>query len=163
MSRTELSLSDEWETPQELYGDLCKEYKINPELDTACNKINTKCRFGFTKEKSGLTYEWYSKSANSFDITYYDVWCNPPHKFTKAFVLKAHEQWKKHNINIMMLVPLQTLGRKYFNDIFDNYITPKKGVEWHRIQPRPTFIHPDQEKQENAKQEYIVIIWRKKK
>jgi len=63
----------------------------------------------------------------------------------------------------MMLVPLQTLGRKYLNDIFDNYITPKKGIEWHRIQPRPTFIHPDQEKSENAKQEYIVIIWRKKK
>ncbi|KKL88810.1 hypothetical protein LCGC14_1921050, partial [marine sediment metagenome] len=32
MSRTELSLSDEWETAQELYDHLCKKYKIYPEV-----------------------------------------------------------------------------------------------------------------------------------
>jgi len=157
MSRTELSLSDEWETEQELYNKLCEQYDVHPTLDVACTFENKKCHFGFD-----INLDSTNPAVNWIDTAYPgDIWCNPPHSKTKAFVIKAHEQWKKHNINILMLVPLQTLGRKYFNDIFDNYITPKKGVEWHRIQPRPMFIHPDQKKQENAKQEYIVLIWRK--
>ena len=76
MSKTILSKSDEWVTPQELYDELCEKYDIHPELDVACSKENTKCRFGFTKEKSALENNWYSKPPNSFDITYYDVWGN---------------------------------------------------------------------------------------
>ncbi len=151
-SRTQLSLSDEWETNQKLYDKLCTIYHIHPLVDVAATLDNKKCDIFIDVSENALENDWC-----------YDVWCNPPHSITKQFILKAHQQWLKHNINILMLVPLQTLGRKYFNDIFDNYITPKNGgIEWHRIQPRPTFIHPDQEKPENAKQEYIVIIWRKK-
>ncbi|MCH9657189.1 phage N-6-adenine-methyltransferase [archaeon] len=152
MSRTELSLSDEWETQQKLYDQLCKKYDIDPKLDVSATSQNTKCLVYMDEKDDALQLDWMYFGN--------DVWCNPPHSKTKQFVLKAHEQWMKHDINIMMLVPLQTLGRKYFNDIFDNYITPKKGTEWHRVQPRPVFTHPDQEKQENAKQEYVVLIWR---
>ena len=154
MIRTKLNLFDEWETQKELFDYLCKIYSIHPKIDAAATLENSKCTINF---RDALNCEWKQFR------TKLDVWCNPPHSITKSFVLKAHEQWLKRNINILMLVPLQSIGRKYFNEIFDNYITPKKGVEWHRIQPRPTFIHPDQEKQENARQEYIVLIWRKQK
>ena len=160
MSRTKLSLSDECETEQELYNKLCEQYNVHPKLDIAATNENKKCKF-FCDSKNDALSIWTQWEIGC-EYSKFDVWCNPPHKKTKAFVIKAHEQWKKHNINILMLVPLQTLGRKYLNDIFDNYITPKKGVEWHRVQPRPMFIHPDQKIQENAKQEYIVLIWRKK-
>lgn len=168
-TRTELSLSDEWETEQKLYDKLCQQYGLDPWLDVCANSQtqNMKCfhYFDFHVGEDALQLEWNDcicnvKTAEPSEITN-DVWCNPPHSRTKAFVLQAHEQWLTHNINIIMLVPLQTLGRKYFNDIFDNYITPKKGIEWHRVQPRPVFHNPLQEKPENAKQEYIVIIWRR--
>ena len=146
MSRTELSLSDEWETPKDLFDSLCDKYNIHPKMDVAADDWNYKGTLFINKHENALTQDWVVGDGEKLYLI--DVWCNPPHSKTKQFVLKAHEQWKKYNINIRMLVPLQTLGRKYFNDIFDNYITPKNGgVEWHRVQPRPTFIHPDQDKQ----------------
>lgn len=166
MNRTQLSLSDEWETQQDLFEKLSKKYNIKPMLDVAASRKNTKCSVwydGLTDETDALKNDWCCYPPDGWPKVFVDTWLNGPHSKTKSFVLKAHEQWQKHNINILMLVPLQTLGRKYFNDIFDNYITPQKGVEWHRVQPRPTFIHPDQKESENAKQEYIVIIWRKRK
>ena len=165
MIRTQLSLSDEWSTEESLYEFLCNKYEIHPTIDLAANHDNTKCFHFFDKSDDALSREWNTCSCDvppKEDLND-DRWLNGPHSKTKSFVLKAHEQWLKHNINILMLVPLQTIGRIYFNKIFDDYIKPNKGVEWHRVQPRPTFIHPDQEKQENAKQEYIVIIWRKRK
>ena len=158
MNRTELSLSDEWETTKELYEHLCKKYNLYPNLDVAANFDNSKCTLIFDRHANALACNWLA-----FNNEETVVWCNPPHSKTKQFVLKAHEQWVRFDTSILMLVPLQTLGRKYLNDIFDNYITPQKGVEWHRVQPRPTFIHPDQKIPENAKQEYIVLIWRKTK
>ena len=38
--RSELSLSDDWETPSNLYNHLCNTYKIRPELDVACTSKN---------------------------------------------------------------------------------------------------------------------------
>jgi phage N-6-adenine-methyltransferase len=153
MKRSQLSLSDEWETPTELFRELCYTYSLTPTLDVACTSKNQKCVLGYTKETDALDCDWYQGN---------DVWCNPPHSKTQAFVLKAHEQWYKHNINIIMLVPTGVISRKYFRSIWNNYFMVRKGVEIHPID-RPTFIHPDHDKQKSARNDYIVIIWRSRK
>lgn len=163
--RTALSRSDEWETPQDVYDQLCYAYGINPHLDVAATEQNRKCPAFYSEENfNALETDWHLFKRIDVRISHYvDVWCNPPHSKTKDFVLKAHEQWKKHNINIMMLVPAGVLCRKYFEEIFEKFVLTNHGVEWHPVRPRPAFIHPDQAQQEKARQDYIVIIWRARK
>ena len=163
MSKTALSASDEWATEQKLFDELCNQYGLNPTIDLAANHDNTKCFHFFDEEDDALSREWdrciCNVSEQDEEINN-DRWCNPPHSQTKAFMLKAHEQWKLHNINIMMLVPAGVLCRKYFQEIFEKFILTNHGVEWHPVRPRPRFVNPLQKKQEGARQDYIVIIWR---
>ena len=42
-NRTELSLSDEWETPNELYDYLTSVYEFYPYCDVCADRLNTKC------------------------------------------------------------------------------------------------------------------------
>ena len=155
-SRTQLSLSDEWATSRKLFDSLCETYHIDPKLDVSATFENRKCLVYMDEKENALTLQWMCLGD--------DVWCNPPNKKTKAFVLKAHEQWKQHNINIMMLVPSGVLCRNYFEDIYENYIKTNNGVEWHPVRPRPIFSNPLQTgKQERSKNDYIVIIWRRKR
>ena len=159
--RTALSRSDEWETERELYNRLCKQYGFKPTIDLSANEFNTKCFHYFSQLDNALTKEWNTCSCQSppkEDINN-DRWLNCPHSKTKAFVLKAHEQWLKHNINIMMLVPCGVISRKYFREIWEKFVVTGHGVEVHPID-RPSFIHPDQKERMHARQDYIVIIWR---
>ncbi len=140
--KTELSLSDEWETPQELYDYLCKKYKIKPELDVAANRTNTKC------------LAW---SELAFDIHWCrDVWCNPPHSKNEAFVRKAFNEWDKHNINIMMILPANSLCTNYAED----YILPY--AKYHPINRKYcNFLHKGESK-DHSRNGYFVVIWRKR-
>lgn len=161
MIRTKLSLSDEWETPQDLFEKLCERFDIHPQLDVAATFYNRKCEYYIPDDHYGsslndeIPVEWLRGNKKL------DVWCNPPNSKTKAFVLKAHKQWLRHNINIMMLVPCGVISRKYFRRIWDVFVEPKLGVEVHPVD-RPSFIHPEQEKRQNAMKDYIVIIWRRR-
>ena len=66
--RTELSLSDEWETPKELFEYLRYKYRFFPILDVCATKENSKCHSYYMKEDNGLNKSWHKKN-----------WCNPPH------------------------------------------------------------------------------------
>ena len=48
--------SDEWETPQDLFDDLDKEFGFN--LDPCATDDNHKCAVYLTKEQDGLEYDW---------------------------------------------------------------------------------------------------------
>lgn len=50
------SNSDEWETPQDLFEELDKEF--NFDLDVCATSDNHKCPVYFTKEDNGLTKNW---------------------------------------------------------------------------------------------------------
>lgn len=65
--------SDEWQTPQELFERLNKQYKF--KVDLAASKDNSKCEVFFSKENSYLDNR----------IPYGDpnCWLNPP--FSKAY------------------------------------------------------------------------------
>ena len=134
---------DEYETPDRLYYGLCLKYKISPKLDVAC--IDDPPNFKTARYLlDGLVSNWTE-----------DVWCNPPHSKTEKFVSMADEQWRIHNINIMMIVPANAICAHYFDDIFVEY-----HAEYHRIPGRPTFLQNGKPTKYPSRNSYFVVIWR---
>lgn len=50
------SKSDEWETPQDFYNELNKEFAFT--LDPCGTQENHKCKKFFTAEENGLLQDW---------------------------------------------------------------------------------------------------------
>ena len=148
--RSEASLSDEYETPDDVFNSLCEKYNMFPKLDVCADFTNTKCKIF---HGDSLNTEWYIRDENHI-ITLVDAWCNPPQTKCKEFVLKANEQWKRHNINIMMIIPANVLTTKYFYTVIDN-------VEYHPIKGRITFLFDGKISKFPARNGYFVVIWRK--
>ena len=98
------SISDEWETPQDLFEKYNTIYHF--QLDAAATKENTKCKDFFTKEDNALVQNW-SK--------YQTVWLNPPYgRKIGFFIKKAYEESLK-DVTIVCLIPART-DTKYFHD-----------------------------------------------
>ena len=138
-----LTADDEWETPKEFFDDLCEKYSINPRLDPCATSANRKCLLFFTEEENGLRQDWE-----------HDVWCNPPHTMTGDFVRKAHEEWLKNNINIMILVPANTVSTIWWHDCVENV------TEYHAIKGRIRFIRDGKPSKFVSRNSYILIIYR---
>jgi len=91
----------DWETPQEFFNELNKEFNFN--LDPCATKENTKCKKYFTQEEDGLKQNWRG----------YRVFCNPPYgREIGKWVKKASEA--RGGI-VVMLIPART-DTKYFHD-----------------------------------------------
>jgi site-specific DNA-methyltransferase (adenine-specific) len=142
--RSEESLSDEWETPKELFDELCDKYNIFPRLDPCATNANRKCLMFFTKEENALEQEWE-----------YDVWCNPPHSITGEFVRKAHTEWIKNNINIMMLVPANTVSTVWWHECVEGV------AEYHPVKGRIRFIRDGEPSKFQSRNAYMCVIFRK--
>ena len=142
--RSVASFSDDYETPNELFLELSKKHNIKPILDASANINNTKCPYWFSKDDDALTKKW--------DL---DTWVNPPHSLTKQFVKKADQEWQKNNINILMIIPANSICAKYCNDIFEN-----KHATYHRINGRPVFHVDGKKLSEPARNSYFAIVWR---
>jgi len=143
--RSEASLSDEYETPNHIIAELSKRHGVFPQMDVACNDNNCKTKYRLPNISS-LDVNW-NNCYNS------DVWCNPPHSLTKEFVIKADEQWKKHNLNIMMIIPANSITTKYFEKVSDN-------VEIYPIFGRITFLVDGKPSPYPARNGYFCVIWR---
>jgi site-specific DNA-methyltransferase (adenine-specific) len=93
--------SVDWETPQEVFDQLNKEFHFN--LDVAASAENAKCAEYFTKEQDGLTKDWTGRRC----------WMNPPYgvnvgKIDK-WIKKACETAKQGLGSIIVcLVPVRT-------------------------------------------------------
>ena len=127
------SKSDEWETPQELFDELNKEF--NFEVDAAASDENHKCDIYFKKNPDpfhcdGLTADWGGH------ITF----CNPPYgREIGKWVRKAYETQKsawnyKYKTIVVMLVLART-DTKWFHD----YIYNKENVEIRFLKGRLKF------------------------
>lgn len=102
------SLSDEYETPLELFNDLNSEFNFT--LDPCASNLNHKCDKYFTKEDNGLIQDW-SKDT---------VFCNPPYgKKIKLWVEKAYITNQLFNNTIVLLIPART-DTKWFHDYILN-------------------------------------------
>jgi len=98
------SKSDDWETPQELFDELDKEF--NFRLDPCCTQSNKKCQYYYTKEKDGSKNRW---------SPFGPVFMNPPYgRAIGEWVKKAYEESQKGCI-VVCLLPART-DTKWFHD-----------------------------------------------
>lgn len=154
--RSESSISDEWETPQDLFESLCRKHKIIPQLDAAATYKNKLCQFYFDKNHDALEGNWCVLNNWEWNKMWADVWCNPPNSLTQKFIEKAWQQWKNHNINIIMLIPINATVTKNG----EKYIWNEESVEIHPVLPTPRFIYKG-EQMDSSRNRYCVVIFRK--
>ena len=126
--RSEASLSDDYKTPRDLYLHLCIEYNVEPKLDVCATSRNRQCNRHIGEFADALSEDC--------DWTW-DAWCNPPHSKTGAFVKKAYEQWRKHNINIIMIIPANSVSSNYWHEFIEG------NAEYHPIRGRIKFLVPN--------------------
>lgn len=100
------SNSNEWSTPQELFGKLNKEFGFT--LDAAASDANAKCENYFTQQDNGLIQSWNN----------HRVFCNPPYgrEIGKWIAKAATEQ----NELTVMLIPARTDTKAWHKFIFGN-------------------------------------------
>jgi len=176
--RSKAMNSDEYATMWDLFNALCREYDLRPNLDVSANFENTKCMYYITKEIDALTVDWViaqdkvviGKNGTPFlshgRYAKAVVWCNPPHNKkkvngkwvsqTELFVRKAQEQWEKHNINIMMIIPANAVCTKYAEECIEGK------AEIHPIYGRPRFEVNGKPAKDSARNSYFCVIWRKR-
>ena len=94
--------SDEWETPQDLYDELDREFHFT--LDPCCSEENRKCTKYFTKAENGLMQSWGGQT----------VFCNPPYSQAAQWVEKAAGE----NATTVMLLPARTDTRWFHEYIY---------------------------------------------
>lgn len=98
------SKTNEWATPQQLFDELNAEFHFT--LDPASTHANAKCKKHFTIEDDGLSKDWKNET----------VFCNPPYgREIPKWAQKCHDEWKKNNITVVMLIPART-DTRYFHD-----------------------------------------------
>ena len=143
--RSLASSSDEYETPDEVFDELCKKYNMSPTLDVCTTRKMSKCKKFFTKDATSKNWTQ-------------SVWCNPPHSKTKDFVKKADAEWKRNNIDIMMLIPANSICAAYFDDILD-----KGHATYHRLSGRIRFLVEGKPSEFPSRNAYFVVLWRSNK
>ena len=98
------SKSNEWETPQEFFDKLDKEF--NFVLDAAATKDNTKCPHFIGIEEDSLQCDWKLRSFNGENQG--SIFVNPPYsRSVSKFVKKGYEESLK-GVTVVMLVPART-------------------------------------------------------
>lgn len=115
--------ADRLSTPDNEFIKCKKLWKIKCDLDVCAEISNTKCFWYYNKKHNGLKQPWGG----------YNIWCNPPHSQTKAWVIKAFYEWKTSNINILMLLPINTMTSNYFKQFALPYIQFKRKMILNRI------------------------------
>ena len=99
------SATPEWETPQDFFDKLSKEFG-GFDLDIAANAANHKCQAYFTKENSAFDNEWFGQ-----------VWCNPPYGREIGQWVKACSEYDGLSV---MLLPARTDTRWFHDYIYNN-------------------------------------------
>lgn len=98
------SNSDEWETPQELFNELNKEF--NFRFDPCATHENAKCDFYKIKEGNGLSVDWTG---------YRSIFMNPPYgRQIGTWIRKAYEESQKGCL-VVCLLPARTDTRWFHN------------------------------------------------
>ena len=115
-----------WETPQELFDEACRKYKVRPSLDVCATRRNKKCALFFSKDS--LSKQW-NKS----------FFMNPPYgkNVIDKWIKYAYEQHKKHNVTGIALIfsKIALASSWIFNLNFD-------AINFCLLKPLTTFI-PD--------------------
>jgi len=152
--RSDKSKSDEHYTPKSLYRKLCILANLTPRLDVAATIRYHLCKYFFTKEDDALKQEWLIKAGTKKT----GIFCNPPQSKASKFITKAAEQYNKHNLNIMMLIPIHsTITKAGIQHIWND-----SNVEMYPVYPTPKFIFNGEISKFSSRNRYCLCVWRKK-
>jgi len=103
--------SQEWETPQELFDELDKEFHFN--LDPCASHGNAKCKVYFTQQEDGLKQDWWYWVGD--EKRYYRVFVNPPYgREVGKWVKKAYEE-SQGGCTVVCLLAART-DTRWFHD-----------------------------------------------
>lgn len=138
-------IDDEFETPKELYISLVNKHQIFPKLDVAATIENRKCLNFFSIHNNALEQEWTS-----------DFWCNHPHSLHAEFVEKCHQQWKRHNVNGLQIIPANCMRTSYWHE----FIEPN--VRYYAIEGAIRFLQNGKPTKDTSRNAYVCIVWRAK-
>lgn len=158
-------LSDEWQTPIELFNYLDDKYRFF--WDACCNMDN--CLSGYQKfNYSDDKYKDYLK--NDMNELFKDhgtdsrsIFMNPPYSNPGPFITKAWEDAK--HFKIVILVPTSILSCKYM-DILDTRRNTyerdwKRGVTVIPLNRRIQFVHPSKVKSSSPAGSMLLILDRR--
>ena len=141
---------DNYETPRELFRELCIKYGIEPITDVCADSNNSKCVNWITKEENALLTEW-----NTTSKAPHDIWANPPGSLQLKFIERAESQYLKHNINILMIVPANCVS----TEVWHRLIEDKR--EYHAVKGRPVFLKNGRKTKFPSRNSYVCIVWRR--
>lgn len=115
-SKANGSMNDEWETPNDLFSQLNKEFNFN--WDLSCISSNCKAGGGCMLDKgfNGLTWQ-------PEDNKEYSIWCNPPYsiQLKPLFIKKCYELSLLPNVkNVVLLIPSATETQLFHKLIVPN-------------------------------------------
>lgn len=125
------SVDDEFDTEERIYYPLCNHFDIVCELDVFTNeweedgqkKTNSKCIYNFTIEDNALEVEWLLPDGKKPT----GVWWNDPHSLHKETLEKSLEQWQRHDLDILGILPGNTVRPPFFYENVMKYL--HKGIE----------------------------------
>jgi phage N-6-adenine-methyltransferase len=139
-SDTPMNIRDLWQTPQEIFSKLDREFFFSG--DVAASEENKLCKNYYGEKSNALCNYWFDSN-----------WCNPPYSNITPWVEKAikqHEQGK----TIVMLVPADT-SVKWFKLAYESC------NEVRFISGRISFINADTQKPVNGNNKgSVLFIWR---
>src|SRR3990172_4786191 len=160
---------DNWWTPDDIYLDAIRLAGVIPELDVCADAKNTKCRNYFTKKQDALTQSWclINKSNNTTNkyrmVKRVPVWCNPPGKYVQLMVNRAYDQWQFLNIDIVMLIPVNTITNIDFRKVWDRFLSNKNHIMIHPMfGVRPRFLDKGKKPKFGSRNGYIVLHFKKR-
>ena len=143
--RSELSLSDDWETPQKIYDYLCNRYNFFPYCDVCATENNYKAIIFIDKKEDGLSRDWFDKN-----------WMNCPHSETEEWVKKACKQFLELGNETMAIIPANSMCTSYAEACIEPH------AEYHPIFERPRFNLDGKPAKDPSRNSYFVVIWRKR-
>lgn len=154
--KSKKSASDEHWTPDDIVKLAEDKFDLKFNFDVAATEENKKCDNFLTKEDNALEQDWILDYGDTV------VWCNPPGSKVQAFVNKAFDEWRKHNITICMLIPTNTISNKEFEIIWNS---SKIYPDYIQIHPlfgiRPRFLYKGEEPDYPSRNGYIFLIFNK--
>ena len=119
------SKNQEWETPQEFFDKLNKEFNFS--VDVCATVSNTKCGFYYNKERDALSLEWPSAT----------IWMNPPYgREIGKWVKRAYESAMTSPSPVVCLLPART-DTKWWHE----YVMQADEIRF--VQGRLTFSDAD--------------------
>lgn len=143
-SNTDVNTKDLWQTPQDLFNTLNKEFDFS--VDICASADNKLCPQFFSEEDSALKNEWVF-------FTNTACFLNPPYSQAKEFLIRAAEQADNHNLTVVALVNANT-DTKWFAEAVST------ANEIRLISGRIAFSQPDGKKANGNTKGQCIIVWR---